>query len=56
MYADVVHSGEFAVHVSNADHFVADGEFLGLAGFGKFGLGAEFGEIGHRTKLLAASF
>lgn len=45
--ADVVHGGESAVDVGDADNFLAQGEFAGFAGRGKVGFGGEFDE-GHK--------
>lgn len=42
--ADIVHSGDGAVHVGNADDSIADGEFLGFSFGREFGFGGQFGE------------
>ena len=42
--AGIVHGGEFAVDVGDADFFVGAGEFFGFVDRGEFGFGGEFGE------------
>jgi hypothetical protein len=48
MQADVIHGSDRAVDVGNAEELVAAGEFLGLVGGGKVGLGGEFDKHGYR--------
>ena len=49
MQADVVHSREGAVDIGDADYFVTERKFLGLAYRGKFGLSCKSYEVGHKT-------
>src|SRR5215469_2555484 len=47
MEALVVHGGDFAPHVGDADHFAVAREVAGFVGVGEMGLGNQFDE-GHR--------
>jgi hypothetical protein len=49
MQADVVHSQEGAVDIGDADYFVTERKFLGLAYRRKFGLSCKSYEVGHET-------
>jgi hypothetical protein len=54
MQADVVHRGDLPVYIGDANHPVAAGELFGFIVWGKFGLGAEFGEHGSKKQHLAS--
>lgn len=55
MQADVVDRGVSAVHIGDADFFVAASEFLGFVDGRKFGLSGEFDEFWHSGQALAFS-
>ena len=49
MQADIVHGAECAVHVGDADGFIAAGKFLGFVAGREFGFGGDLREAGHES-------
>jgi hypothetical protein len=55
MKADVIHGGDGAVHVSNADGLIAYGEFTCFIDGREFRFGGQFDVVGHGKKPSALS-